>query len=60
MPKKVTSTLATMKCTVRADCCPFRMVTIVGNTEVIAGDIAKPVQIMIGDRTKTTVKYVSR
>ena len=38
----------------RADCRPPNRVTVAGNAESKAGDIAKPVQITNGNRTKIT------
>ena len=52
--RKSTSAHATKKWIVRADCCPPNAVTRKGKTEVTAGDIASPVQIISGNRTKTT------
>jgi hypothetical protein len=46
----------TKKCRVRADCRPPSAVTAVGKTEAKAGDIASPVQIIRGKRTKITVR----
>ena len=36
---------ATKKCIVRADCLPPKAMTVAGNAESIAGDMARPVQI---------------
>ncbi len=44
------------KCSVRAVCLPPSRVTLNGATEVNAGDIASPVQIIIGNKTKITAK----
>ena len=43
----------------RADCWPPKIVTAAGNAEAKAGDIARPVQITNGKRTKITNRYVS-
>src|SRR3954447_18647281 len=45
---------------VRADCWPPNRFTVQGNAETNAGDIARPVQIINGNRTRITNKYVSR
>src|SRR5690349_12827505 len=45
---------------VRADCWPPNTVAVAENTETMAGDIARPVQITNGKRTKITNRYVSR
>ncbi len=39
---------------VRADCWPPNTVTVAGNADAKAGDIARPVQIIKGNRTKIT------
>ena len=44
----------TKKCSVRADCRPPNKVTAAGTAETKAGDIASPVQITRGKRTKIT------
>src|SRR5208282_2251111 len=44
----------TKKCSVRADCCPPSELTVNGNAETKAGDMAKPVQTTKGKRTKIT------
>src|SRR5271170_1874984 len=50
----------TKKCSVRADCRPPSAVTAAGTAESKAGDIARPVQITSGNRTKITVRYTVR
>src|SRR5665213_877633 len=50
----------TKKWIVRADCWPPNAVTTGGKADAIAGDIARPVQITRGNRTKITNMYVSR
>jgi hypothetical protein len=39
---------------------PPRMVTAGGNADAMAGDMARPVQMTIGNTTKMTNRYVSR
>ena len=46
--------METKKCMVRADCWPPKTVTAAGNADAMAGDIARPVQITSGNRTKIT------
>src|SRR5271170_5421482 len=50
----------TKKCSVRADCRPPNALTAAGTAESNAGDIARPVQITSGNRTKITVRYAVR
>ena len=52
--RKSTRAKETKKWSVRADCWPPSEVTVSGNAETKAGDIAKPVQITKGNRTKIT------
>ncbi len=54
-----TSSHATMKWIVRADCRPPKKSTQPGNTVSIHGDIAMPIRITSGSSTKITVRYAS-
>jgi hypothetical protein len=45
------------KCRVRADCRPPKTLTVAGNAELKAGDIASPVQMTSGKRRKITTRY---
>src|SRR5262249_24101291 len=58
--RKSTRNTDTKKWIVRADCWPPSTMTAPGNADAMAGDIARPVQITKGNRTKITDKYVSR
>src|SRR5262245_48100619 len=58
--RNATSDTDTRKCSVRADCRPPRSVTVDGTADTNAGDIASPVQMTSGNRTKITRMYVSR
>src|SRR5207253_4144979 len=48
------------KCKVRADCWPPKTLTAAGIAETKEGDMARPVQIISGNRTKIMSRYAMR